>query len=377
MKKQFFILLMLVSLGATTYAQHEYRLSKSSGTLKINLSNVIIEGYDGKEIIFNGEKIAIEETDERAKGLMAINASGYTDNTGLGISVTENAQEIIVKASAKKPVGLIKIKVPQGLKISMLEGSNRIFYSNVNKSDIGEIVLRNLKNEIEISVYNNKIKLENNTGPMNVKTVTGPIEAIFDGEIKGPISLTSVTDYVDITLPSSTKANIEMATGAGKIYAAREFNIDFEKQEPRSVSYSITTDYPTRLSTDRTVKVGTQLSKDGTTITGKNGTGNQVKDVTITANSSTGGVITTKGQKTDNVVILANGSIAQGTDVKKMIVDGKVITPDQSGHFTTGDLNFASSSFYFGGEKVKGKMNGGGVDLIFKSNSKNVYLRQK
>lgn len=374
MKKPIFILLLMVGLGTTTYAQHEYRLAKASGTLKITLNNVIIEGYEGKDIIFTGEKSAVEETDERAKGLMMINSSGYSDNTGLGISVSENTQEVVVKSASKKPLGLIKIKVPQGLKISMLENNSRFIISTATKSDPGEIVLRNLKNEIEISVYHSKIKLENNTGPMNIKTVSGPIEASFDGEIKGPISLTSVTDYVDVTLPNSTKANLEMATGAGKIYAAREFNIDFEKQPITSMSYTLSSVAPLQVRTSASANTTHgNLSNKDIKITTKAHGNNQVKEIVIDGQKD--GTTSTKNTKAKDFIIVAD-------DVKAVTVDGvKVDTHGtgivQSDVVSAINYDHASSIYFGGGEKIKGKLNGGGIDVIIKSNNKNVYLRQK
>lgn len=380
MKKQFLFLLMLVGLGFAGNAQHEYRLSKSKGTLKVGLNNVIIEGYDGKEIIFSGAKTEVEEVDERAKGLTPISASGFTDNTGLGISVSETPEEIVVKSSGKKPIGTITIKVPQGLKISMMENSNRIFFSNNNK---GEIFLKNLKNEIEISVYSNKIKLENNTGPMNIKTVSGPIEAIFSGEIKGPISLISVTDYVDITLPSTTKANIELSTNNGKIYAAREFKIDFDKQENTSDKYVF--GGISRPVLAKPIIDGPVYLKDGKIVgTGSISASGKDNSEALVINSIKSNVDSTKLTRTktprnaksnDVLVIATNGKSSDNTNIAGLGITGAVTRTQ-----TTSDYSFTYSSdgVYFGsGEKIKGKINGGGIDLIFKSSNKNVYLRQK
>ncbi|RZL31260.1 MAG: hypothetical protein EOP00_35300, partial [Pedobacter sp.] len=96
MKQKLIIFSALLSLSLYTNAQ-EYRIAKSSGTLKLNITGVIVEGYDGNEIIFSGEKVATDEiTDERAKGLVPISTSKYVDNTGLGINVNENGQDLNV-----------------------------------------------------------------------------------------------------------------------------------------------------------------------------------------------------------------------------------------------------------------------------------------
>ena len=65
-----------------------YKVSKNKGKLLVNLGKVTIEGYKGNEIIFSLEG-RIPAVDKRAEGLQVINALGLTDNTGLGINVSE------------------------------------------------------------------------------------------------------------------------------------------------------------------------------------------------------------------------------------------------------------------------------------------------
>lgn len=294
MKKQFIILLTLLSASLVVNAQKEYRLTKSSGQLKLNINGAIVEGYDGKEIIFSSQNTVKSEVDERAKGLVAISGSGFTDNTEMGISVTENGQEVNVNNVSKKSLGIITIKVPHGIKVSF--NNNNLYHE--------ELILRNLKSEIEVSVAYNKIKLENNTGPMNIKTIYGSVDASFNSEVKGPISIISLYDYVDVTLPASTKANIELSTNYGKLYSAKEFVIDIDKND-----------------VEKTKEVSTTNRLTGTGVSG------------VALNTTT-------------------------------TISGR--------NFPATVYSFSSS-----GERIKGKLNGGGVDLIFKSTNKNVYLRQK
>ncbi|SFG79498.1 DUF4097 family beta strand repeat-containing protein [Pedobacter insulae] len=367
MKKQFIILLVLLSANFIVKAQQEYRLAKSSGNLKINMSSVNVEGYDGKEIIFSGQKIVIDEpTDERAKGLVPISSSRYIDNTGIGINVSENGQNVTVNLVSKKPVGVVTIKVPQNMKVSIMNNFNTgnfvfSYNSSVNMSNTtndnktvekvsDEIVLKNLKNEIEVSVYNSKIKLENNTGPMNIKTVSGSVDAIFNGDIKGPVSIVSATNYVDVTMPATTKANIEMGSSYGKLFAGKEFKFDLDKTETESFSNVAT--------------IGSRVA------------GRQIytaAKVDTATSSATKAKTSSSGGKNKTEVIVVKGfptarlsGTTKGTGVQ--ILNGAV--------FTDGN-NLFTRSYALGGDRIKGKLNGGGVDLIFKSTNKNVYLREK
>jgi hypothetical protein len=304
MKKQIIVLFSLFAIAISASAQKEYKLSKTSGQLNLNISGAIVEGYNGNEIIFSLPKAEKEEVDERAKGLRAINGSGYTDNTGLGIDVSEKGTEINVNPVNKDIKGILTIKVPQNIKVSFTNKSN--VYQN-------EIILKNLKNEIEVSTSYNKIKLENNSGPMNIKTLYGSVDAIFSEAITGPVSIVSVYGYVDVSLPATAKASVELSTAYGKLYAAEGLKIAIEK----------------------TSKEKTEQNTAVATVNGLSG-GSQ---------AATGGKVS--GQAVSGYASINNG-------------DYNVI-----------DYYNRST------ENIKGKINGGGANLILKSSYKNVYLREK
>jgi Flp pilus assembly protein TadG len=330
MKKQFIVLFSLLAVAVSASAQKEYKLSKSSGQLNLNISGAIVEGYSGNEIIFSMPKAETEEVDERAKGLRAISGSGFTDNTGLGIEVAEKGGEVNVNAVNRDIKGILTIKVPQNIKISFTSKSN--VYQN-------EIILKNLKNEIEVSTSYNKIKLENNSGPMNIKTLYGSVDAIFSDAIKGPVSIVSVYGYVDVSLPANAKANVELATSYGKLYAAEGLKIAIDKTE----------------------KDKTERNNSIATINGE-----PVSQINV-ARKITGRPLTIVTTNAAN-----GGSSSQGAVTQ-------VITGSAVGGLSTsynGDV-VAYGYSSMNAESIKGKINGGGADLILKSNYKNVYLREK
>ena len=323
MKRQFILLAALIIFATSAWAQKEFKLAKSTGRLNLNISGAIVEGYSGNEIIFSIQKAEEELVDERAKGLQPLSGSGFVDNTGLGLDVSKNGDDVNVNVVGRKLNGILSIKVPQNVKIS---------FSNTSNLYHDEIILKNLKNEIEVSTTYNKIKLENNTGPMNVKTVYGSIDAVFSSDIKGPVSIISVYNYVDVTLPAATKANIELGSTYGKLYAADQFKIAIDKN-------SGSDDKTSNSDTVDGVRISGIANASGTTksITGSQ---NKMAEVTVT------------GRKSD-------GDNSPGTV------------------WNTGDIIVRGYSAFREGERIKGTINGGGADLIFKSNYKNVYLRQQ
>ncbi len=294
MKKQLLILISILSITISASAQKQYKVNKSSGHLILNLPGAIVEGYNGNEVIFSKPSSKQEEVDQRAVGLKRI-TGGFTDNTGMDLDVTEKGNEIHVNSVGREINEVLSIKVPQNMKVSFT--NNGIIYQK-------EVIFKNLKSEIEVSTSYNKIKLENNSGPMNIKSLNGDIDVVFSNDIKGPVSIVSVYGYIDVAVPTNIKANVELSTNYGKLYSAEGLKIVLD---------------PAPTPTPNT------------------------KTSTSTATSGNGFQITTIGDAT----------------VAKVISDTN---------------RFWGNNF---GESIKGKINGGGADIILKSTNKNIYLRDK
>ncbi|MGV3761515.1 hypothetical protein [Parapedobacter sp.] len=312
MKKQTITLALLLALCLPAWAQKQYKVAEPSGKLYLNLNGARIEGYAGNEIVFSNQGVP-EEEDERAKGLQALSSSGFTDNTGLGISVTKKGNDIEVN-----PVGnssrsdVLYIRVPQTVDI--------VF--NNNKSVFADtLLIKDMKGEIEVSTSYNAIVLENNSGPMNIKNVYKNIEATFADDVKGPISIISVYGHVDVAMPASTKANLIMGTSYGKLYAAGDFNVAVK---PKSAD-------------DERTEV--KVSGEGVTVNVKGGDTVDVdEELAATLDSM------------PDIMIASPPSSGTGVSIATMFRGGMQ-------------------------ENIEGTINGGGIDLILKSTYKNVYLR--
>ena len=216
--KKYLIITLFGFIGISTLHAQEYKVNQSSGKLVLNLTSVTVEGYDGSDIIFSSAKDETEE-DPRAKGLRAINGSGYTDNTGLGISAEQKGTTTEVNQIANSDLS-IKVRVPKGVIVSL----------NCHKvSNAGTILFKNMENEIEVSTDYNKIELENISGPVTVRALYGSVDATFNDNIKGPVSIASIYSTVDVSIPTTTKANLKLNTSHGEIFASADLKIELEK----------------------------------------------------------------------------------------------------------------------------------------------------
>ena len=215
MKKYRNIILALALTFAGFAQAQEYKITKTSGRLELNVGQVTVEGHDGNDIIFSTENRK-HANDERAQGLRALNSLGLQDNTGLGIHVADKGNVVEVHQLKQTHVPEIKVLVPKGIIVSFKHESQ---YG-------GKARFLNLTNEIEVSAQYNSVELENVTGPLTVETTYGHVVADFTAPIKDPVSIISIYGYVDVTLPQTTKADLKLGTSYGDIFVAPEFNID-------------------------------------------------------------------------------------------------------------------------------------------------------
>ena len=218
MKKKILIIALGLLINGLVYGQ-EYKLNKSSGTLEIReVNNVTIEGYSGNEIVFSSRDDDRED-DDRAKGLRAISSMGLEDNTGIGLSVVEKGTVIEVRQLKKMDGPDIKIMVPKNVIVS--------YHHTSPHGD--DIEFKNFEGQIDVSTVHNAVKLNNVTGPLNIKTVHGDIDASLGATLKEPISIESVHGHVDVALPVGIKANMKISTHFGEILVDPDFKIEIER----------------------------------------------------------------------------------------------------------------------------------------------------
>jgi len=230
MKKINLLAASIFCLVVSTSAQ-EYKVAISGNkTLKISeVNKVDIEGYNGNEIIFS-HAISGNNRPERAEGLTAIGAMGLEDNSGIGLSVNEKGDEIIVQPMTKRSGSRYLIKVPENVKIAYQHSSS--YGSTFNVKDVSS--------ELDVSTNHNSINLQNVTGPMTINTVHGKIEVDFSTvNQSNPISIVSVHGLIDVSLPASTKAKVRMSSGWGELYTDLDIKFDQSEDELRSRSTKV------------------------------------------------------------------------------------------------------------------------------------------
>lgn len=223
------ILTVALAFGINAcYAQEfKYDVKQSNQVFIKNLSGGIsIEETTGSQIIIEASKY--EKRPERADGLKSLYTSGADDNTSIGLQVNTNESVIeIIGASKQAEEAHYTFKVPKGVNV-------KVDYRSPFAHD--DIKVKNFSSELEVTMLNPDISLENVTGPVILNLTNGDINIDF-GTVNqdSPMSIHATNGIIDITLPANTPANISMSTTNGEIFT--NFDIDFEKKTKEGLNY--------------------------------------------------------------------------------------------------------------------------------------------
>lgn len=209
--------------------QGQYEIKQNSGKIEvIEVNEVTFEGHSGSTILIEPEG-GQADLPERAKGLKVISPGGLTDNTGIGLSIKTEGDVTTVKAVSTRSEQRYIIKVPKSVSI---------YYES--STHMGEdLYIKDLDSEIEVSASFNDIHLDNPTGPLSVSTVHGSIDADFESVNQDhSISLYSVHDHVDVTVPANTQANFRLSTNFGDMFTDLDLDVG-KKDGVRKISNEV------------------------------------------------------------------------------------------------------------------------------------------
>lgn len=227
MQKLVWLLVVTLLTTPGAYAQKFTKaFSSSSGkkTVEIYLENVdlVIDGNAGNEVLIESE--GFKGIPDRAKGLRPL-YNGATDNTGLGLEVTETNNTITIKKASSQDLHC-QIKVPASAALKIQEVG---WTSN-------DILIRGISGEIEVKSNGSDIRLENVTGPVVANSTSGDIDVIFSQvNQQQPTSISNISGSIDISMPAATKATLDLSSITGEIYTDLDVKMEGEKEGMRSL----------------------------------------------------------------------------------------------------------------------------------------------
>ena len=196
----------VVMMGQTK--KFEYT-PKVKGKIEITnlLGEVSLQNASGNAIVIESD-FNMEKPD-RAEGLKLLGSA--EDNTDLGINVSEENGVVSIQGATRQVRDYkYKVLIPTGMAVNLDYGSP------FAKSDV---IVDSFTGSLEIKTLNANVKITKSSGPFTINTISGDLEVSFDKINQSePTSLASVNGIIDVTLPTSDKANIEISTINGNVY---------------------------------------------------------------------------------------------------------------------------------------------------------------
>jgi len=157
-----------------------------------------------------------ESFKEKTKGLTAIYPGGKDDTDGFGLSLKKEGTTLTI-------IDLKSHVQRNSLAMSLPKHINIVF----NHTNLGSLDLTGFTSEIEASTNVGKINIKDVTGPITVHSNVGNINVDFSNVNQtSPITISTNVSEVDVSLPKTTKANLDLST-RGTIYT----NFDIKTPE--------------------------------------------------------------------------------------------------------------------------------------------------
>ncbi|WP_350284341.1 DUF4097 family beta strand repeat-containing protein [uncultured Croceitalea sp.] len=204
MKKVTLFLITCV-LAITVNAQSDYSKSLSGiEWVKIDTkSGISVKTHDKNELLIKVS--GMRQRSQKAKGLRLVGAGG-TDNTDVGFSVVQDGNTLIVKNLRKSENAEVYLPKTQNV--------------SVTNSWHGDIIIDGFSGEVEANAnLNGGLQVYNISGPLTAYSLNESISVEFDKVAKdSPIVIRTTNGEIDVTLPESTPANLELASWNGEIY---------------------------------------------------------------------------------------------------------------------------------------------------------------
>lgn len=178
--------------------------------------SIDVMAYGGNEVIvkasFGNSKEHYKDKEEK-EGLKRI------QNSSLKIGAEEKNNVVQIINEQWNKVTNLEIKVPTNFSLKL---------GTVNK---GNIKVVDVNGELEISNVNGEITLENVSGSASADTVNGDITANFMSVTSGGnMAFSSMNGDLEITFPSSVKADLKLKSEQGDIFT--DFEMAVNKQKP-------------------------------------------------------------------------------------------------------------------------------------------------
>lgn len=227
MKRINSLVIVILTTISTLFAQ-EYKTAFSSNDID-NKVHIMIEdgkieiiGHASNEVIVEAE--GYEPPPKKAEGLKPLYARGV-DNSGIGLSIKEEGNTLHIMSVRQHSNTDYTILLPDNSTVQVTTG--------VRNNDL---LVRNMKGEVELKAHSNDMILQGLTGPIVVNGISGDIEVVMNAiNTQKPSVISLVSGDIDIAVPAATAANLKLSSVSGEIYT--DFDIQMTDTDEEKTGY--------------------------------------------------------------------------------------------------------------------------------------------
>ncbi|MEM9647544.1 MAG: DUF4097 family beta strand repeat-containing protein [Bacteroidota bacterium] len=178
--------------------------------------SIHVEAYEGAEVVVKasfGNGRGHHRTKGGTSGLKRI------QNSSMDISAQEKNNVVLVDNDQVNKVTDLEVKVPKNFSLKL---------GTINE---GEISVKGINGEMEITNVNGGITMEAVSGSATTDTVNGDIKVDFITiDQNANMAFSSLNGDLDITFPSSLKADVKAKTDMGDIFT--DFDMQVGSNQP-------------------------------------------------------------------------------------------------------------------------------------------------
>lgn len=183
------------------------------------LAKRIARDYDRQagsyNLFFQDGKKALEDKEKKIAGMKRLSGSSS------GLEVEEQDNVVTINTQSWKAATDLVIQVPRTTSLE------------VRSSMDGAVVVEGVSGEIDINNMQGPVTLTNVSGNTLVHTVNGDITVSLNRVAADkPLSFSTMSGDIDVTLPADIKANLKMKSDQGEIYS--DFDMTVGRKATRS-----------------------------------------------------------------------------------------------------------------------------------------------
>jgi hypothetical protein len=176
----------------------------------IKMGPVKVTGSARKDVLVkykseDGEELGFEEARDGLKRI----SGGFA-----GIEVSEKNNEVYVTSKSWTKSIVLEIEVPRQMDLK------------IGAYNAGDIHISNVEGDITLKSFNGDIEAMDISGSLVANTYAGDLKATFKSvKPDTPLSFTTYAGDIDLSFPSTIKANFKMHTEMGEVYTGFDMNL--------------------------------------------------------------------------------------------------------------------------------------------------------